>query len=387
MNKSNIFTKELNRFTEDLDKKDLIMETVNTYNNLKKKYGEILGMSMYTLHSRTIVTTFPVKGIKYKHASKTKQADEYFDPELYIKFPTEFEQYVEERFKNRNEIDKSCTVSYTNLGFMRREFKRVLWDEGIYVGDFNVIKRDDLRVYAGDYLIWVRVLDENGEVVKKFDGKIRDNWTLDYMVSEVAETKQYRKRYELKIGIGETKTVCELCGEIKDNDDLTLDYRRIKYHTYLTSREENYCGCYGEYEDRYTCIEENLLENLFRKLLASKGFLVKISDIHCDFEISDDQFCNKKDGSIKLCVSRDDEKFDDYFIEAGFEVDCTGLEPEYNFYKRYDNFKSFADDIDFLNEHLSKLPKNSIFLFDGYKKEVKDWKAICIEEVNMSKDN
>ena len=112
---------------------------------------------------------------------------------------------------------------------------------------------------------------------------------------------------------------------------------------------------------------------------------LKISDIHCNFEISDDQFCNKKDGSIKLCVSRDDEKFDDYFIEAGFEVDCTGLEPEYNFYKRYDNFKSFADDIDFLNEHLSKLPKNSIFLFDGYKKEVK--KLLSSFDINYSIDN
>ena len=367
------------------EKEDLAEQYCEVYNNLKNKYGDILSIKFNDLHPNTIITTFPVNGIKYNHVSKTKEITNVFDKSLYRKIPTEFEEYILKLFKtSRDSLDSMYMRSYTNLGFMREEFSRKTYEEGVYAPEFKYINRNDLKVFAGDTLIWIRVLDENNEIVKKFDGNIREEWSLDYMISKVEENKFYRKRYYLNIGDGLSKTVCELCGEVKDNDDLTLDYKRVRRHG-MKEREENYCGCYNLDWERFTCIKEYSLSNLFRKQLVPKGYLIKTISTNCNFIISDEKYCNKREANITIQVNRVDESLDKYFTSIGFTVDTDKLNPEYRFYKSYSDFIEFARDIDKLYDDLLKLPNNKIFLFDGYKREDKNWKEICIEEVNNSK--
>ena len=366
------------------------MNIIDMYKQLVSKYGKILEIKLLELEPRIILTTFPIRGLRYKHIEKVKRVQRTISTDKGMKVVStledteEFYEYVQKLLYQPREVLGCKDIrAFTNLGFMRREFERALEKDGIYKS-LSVIKSSDLKdlkIYANDYLIWVRVLDENGNIVRHFDREIKPNWTLDYMVCKVRESNLYKKRYNLIIKNSSTKTVCELCGEVKNYDGLTLDYKRERYYSYVESREENYCGCYNEYNERYTCIKENYLENMFRKAIVSKGYLVSILDISCDFGYGDNMYGERAEAYIDIRVKRYDSRLDILFFQLGFLVSKS----EYYLYREYDNFEVFVKNLYAIYDNILKLPMNTTFLFKGYRKEIRDWKSISIREIDSQR--
>ena len=365
-----------------------MLNVQDMYSQLKSQYGDVLGIKLNNLVGRVIVTTFPVVGLKYKHISKTKcilvQSDN--TNKTVKSSSSEFDQYVRTFLGNNRDVLGSKDIrAYTNVGFMKRWFKDALDSDNIHIGDFRVINRNDLDVYKGDYLIWLRVIDKSGNIVTRYNKNECESWALDYMVCKIHKgDNRFPNRYLLRVFDSPTRTVCELCGNVKDDDNLPLKYKRVKRHGSIT-REENYCGCYNEYGDRYTCIEETAMDNKFRKLLVSKGYLVYILNIYCNYEYGDAKCLAHASASINIQIARQGVRLDNIFSTLGFMVHSDALKPYYSLYKGYSNLIQFLDDISKLYNNLNMLPSNSVYLFKGYKRDIKDWKSISIKEVDLGR--
>ena len=339
------------------------MNITDMYNQLVNNYGRIFNIKLSELEGRVILTTFPVRGLKYKHISKTKQWAGRGSSK------TEFDAYVKNFLNtsmkisgNNVEVRFYTNQFYTNLSSIGKEFEKALERDGITSKTFEIINENELNVYTDDYLIWVRVLDENGNIVRHTGNKIKPNWSLDYMVCNLKDNNMLSKRYELNIKNSDTKKVCELCGEVKNYANQSFYYKLMR-----NDKEENTCGCCNKYNDRYTCIEENSSENMFRRALVSKGYLANTLDISCDFKVSDNKQRNKGKGYINIKIERQDSKLDSIFYHIGFLVDRENS--EYCLCMKYDNFENFIKSLYTIYNNITKLPMNTVFLFKGYKKE------------------